>query len=127
MEFIVARDSAASPLSARERFASQVRHLRAQKGFATARSFARALGIEENRYTRYERAESDPSLTLIPNMCEILGVSPNELLGFHDVLDLPAMQRVTVYAAVLTASGGDMLRLEEMALEYRTLRAGLDG
>jgi len=61
----VARDFAASPLSARERFASQVRHLRAQKGFATARSFARALDIEENRYTRYERAEVEPSLTLI--------------------------------------------------------------
>jgi len=89
----VARDFAASPLSARERFASQVRHLRAQKGFATARSFARALDIEENRYTRYERAEVEPSLTLIHKMCVTLQVSPNDLLGYnersHDVLDGP--------------------------------------
>jgi len=27
-----------------------VRHLRAQKAFVTARSFAQALGLEENRY-----------------------------------------------------------------------------
>jgi transcriptional regulator with XRE-family HTH domain len=42
------------------------------------------LGIEENRYTRYERAEVEPSLTLIHRICELLRVSPNELLGFSD-------------------------------------------
>jgi transcriptional regulator with XRE-family HTH domain len=80
----MARDSLASPLPARERFASQVRHLRAQKGFGTARSFARALGIEENRYTRYERAEVEPSLTLIHKTCVTLQVSPSDLFGFPE-------------------------------------------
>jgi len=56
--------------------------LRVQKGFATARQFALALGIEENRYTRYERAEVEPSLTVLLKICETLRVSPNELLGF---------------------------------------------
>ena len=87
----MARDFAASPLPARGRFASQLRDLRAQKGFATARSFSQALGIEENRYTRYERAEVEPSLTLIHKMCVTLQVSPNDLLGYsetlHDGLD----------------------------------------
>jgi transcriptional regulator with XRE-family HTH domain len=53
-----------------------------QRGFQRARHFAESLGIEENRYTRYERAEVEPSLTLIHKMCEMLGVTPNELLGF---------------------------------------------
>jgi len=53
-----------------------------EKGFASARGFARAIGIDENRYTRYERAEVEPSLTLLLKICEILGVSPNDLLGF---------------------------------------------
>ena len=84
----MARDSAASPLPARDRFASQLRHLRAQKGFATARSLAQALGIEENRYTRYERAEVEPSLTLIHRICQTLQASPNDLLGL--AADAPA-------------------------------------
>ena len=41
-----------------------------------------AIGIEENRYTRYERAEVEPSLTVLLKICETLGVSPNDLLGF---------------------------------------------
>jgi len=93
----MALDSAASPLSPRGRFASQLRHLRAQKGFATARAFAQALGIEENRYTRYERAEVEPSLTLIHKMCVTLQVSPNDLLGHnertHHVLDHTTLEQ----------------------------------
>jgi transcriptional regulator with XRE-family HTH domain len=42
------------------------------------------LGIEENRYTRYERAEVEPSLTLIHKICVTLQVSPNDLLGYDE-------------------------------------------
>ena len=69
----------------RARFAQRLKTLRTQRGFDRARYFAKALGIEENRYTRYERAEVEPSLTLIHKMCETLRVSPNELLGLPDV------------------------------------------
>ena len=69
----------------RSQFAQRLKSLRTQRGFDRARYFARSLGIEENRYTRYERAEVEPSLTLIHKMCETLRVSPNELLGFADL------------------------------------------
>ena len=69
----------------RARFAQRLKTLRTQRGFDRARYFAKSLGIEENRYTRYERAEVEPSLTLIHKMCETLQVSPNELLGLPDV------------------------------------------
>jgi transcriptional regulator with XRE-family HTH domain len=69
----------------RSQFAQRLKSLRTQRGFERARFFARSLGIEENRYTRYERAEVEPSLTLIHKMCETLRVSPNELLGFADL------------------------------------------
>ena len=69
----------------RSQFAQRLKNLRTQRGFDRARYFAKSLGIEENRYTRYERAEVEPSLTLIHKMCETLRVSPNELLGFSDV------------------------------------------
>ena len=68
----------------RLRFARRLKDMRTQRGFHRARYFAKSLGIEENRYTRYERAEVEPSLTLIHKMCETLEVSPNELLGFSE-------------------------------------------
>lgn len=67
---------------ARRLFAERLRQLRIENGFPLARQLARALGIEENRYTRYERAEVEPNLTLIRRICETLRVSPNELLGY---------------------------------------------
>jgi transcriptional regulator with XRE-family HTH domain len=68
----------------RAQFAKRLKAMRMQNGFQRARYFAKSLGIEENRYTRYERAEVEPSLTLIHKICEVLRVSPNELLGFHE-------------------------------------------
>src|SRR5262245_39997731 len=68
----------------RSQFAKRLKTMRTQRGFQRARHFARSLGIEENRYTRYERAEVEPNLTLIHKMCETLRVSPNELLGYAE-------------------------------------------
>jgi transcriptional regulator with XRE-family HTH domain len=68
----------------RLQFAKRLKNMRVEGGFQRARYFAKSLGIEENRYTRYERAEVEPSLTLIHKICEILRVSPNELLGFAE-------------------------------------------
>jgi transcriptional regulator with XRE-family HTH domain len=69
----------------RLQFARRLKDMRTRRGFDRARYFAKSLGIEENRYTRYERAEVEPSLTLIHKMCETLRVSPNELLGFGEL------------------------------------------
>jgi transcriptional regulator with XRE-family HTH domain len=73
----------------RSQFAKRLKTMRMQSGFERARYFAKALGIEENRYTRYERAEVEPSLTLIHKICDVLRVSPNELLGFPEQRSSP--------------------------------------
>jgi transcriptional regulator with XRE-family HTH domain len=73
----------------RAEFARRLRTLRAQRGFERARHFAKALGIEENRYTRYERAEVEPNLTLIFEICQKLAVTPNELMGYTEVDEPP--------------------------------------
>jgi transcriptional regulator with XRE-family HTH domain len=73
----------------RLQFAKRLKNMRMENGFQRARYFAKSLGIEENRYTRYERAEVEPSLTLIHKMCEVLRVSPNELLGFPESKSQP--------------------------------------
>jgi len=74
----------------RSLFAKRLKSMRVQNGYQRARYFAKSLGIEENRYTRYERAEVEPSLTLIHKICEVLRVSPNELLGFAEYGGTPA-------------------------------------
>lgn len=66
--------------SARAFFARRLRELRVPKGFKTARSLAAALDIDENRYTRYERAEVEPDLGLLIKICRTLGVTPNDLM-----------------------------------------------
>ena len=73
----------------RAEFARRLRTLRAQRGFERARHFAKALGIEENRYTRYERAEVEPNLTLIFEICQKLAVTPNELMGYAEAGEAP--------------------------------------
>jgi transcriptional regulator with XRE-family HTH domain len=69
-----------SPI-ARQQFARRLREFRVTRGFKTARSLAQALDIDENRYTRYERAEVEPDIKLIQQICETLNLSPNDLLG----------------------------------------------
>jgi len=73
------QDPLASP--ARQDFARRLRELRVPRGFRTARSLARKLEIDENRYTRYERGEVEPDLAMIRRICETLAVTPNDLLG----------------------------------------------
>jgi len=82
MESMVAHDRVIPAV--RLEFAKRLRQLRIEKGFVHAREFARALDIEENRYTRYERAEAEPSFTLIHRICVTLQVSPNDLFGFPE-------------------------------------------
>ncbi len=68
------------PNEVTERFAKRLRATRIGRGFKTARLFARNLGIHENRYTRYERAEVEPDLATFNSICTALEITPNDLL-----------------------------------------------
>ena len=70
-------------------FGKRLRDLREAKGFAAARHFARALGIPENRYTRYERGVSEPNIDLIYRICSTLAISPDELFAAKGNRDAP--------------------------------------
>lgn len=88
-----------SPI-ARQQFARRLREFRVARGFKTARSLARALDIDENRYTRYERAEVEPDIELIQQICETLELSPNDLLGTTSLANhaMAMLPRATVPA-----------------------------
>ncbi len=74
------KETSATP-AIRLNFARRLRELRVLNGYKTARSLARSIGIDENRYTRYERAEVEPDLTLLTILASTLHTTPNELLG----------------------------------------------
>lgn len=96
----------------RTTFAKRLKALRIPRGFSTARSFANALEIDENRYTRYERAEVEPDLSLLVKMCSLLDVTPNDLLdtsvGSHlasSVSDSPSVPILQVMSARRPSNG----------------------
>jgi transcriptional regulator with XRE-family HTH domain len=64
----------------REAFSTRLQGLREAKGYTTARGFSRALQIDEARYSRWERAETEPDISNILRICEVLDIDPNELL-----------------------------------------------
>lgn len=64
------------------RFNEILRNRRVTAGFRAARDFSEALGINENRYSRYERGTSEPSLSMLITISQLLNTTPNDLLGF---------------------------------------------
>lgn len=66
-------------------FAIRLKQLRVLRGFRTARAFAQALEIDENRYTRWERGEVEPSVAMLAKMAEVLSVPVDILVSGGDV------------------------------------------
>ncbi len=72
-------------------FAVRLKQLRVLRGFRTARAFAQALEIDENRYTRWERGEVEPSVAMLAKMADVLNLPVDILVSGGDVaVGLPA-------------------------------------
>lgn len=65
--------------AAREAFARALQMARRRK-HASAAAMARALGVEEETYRRYERAETEPSIAELGRMAQELDVSTDFLV-----------------------------------------------
>lgn len=66
-------------------FAIRLKQLRVLRGFRTARAFAQALEIDENRYTRWERGEVEPSVAMLAKMADVLNLPVDILVSGGDV------------------------------------------
>jgi transcriptional regulator with XRE-family HTH domain len=66
-------------------FSVRLKQLRVLRGFRTARAFAQALEIDENRYTRWERGEVEPSVAMLAKMAEVLNIPVDVLVSGGDV------------------------------------------
>ena len=61
----------------------QVRKYRIQKNMEQ-KALAKALGITANAVSNWEQGRSRPDVALIPQLCEILGISFYEIYGLQD-------------------------------------------
>lgn len=60
-------------------FGKALRKARQRAGYASAQQFAGVIGKEPHTYRHYERGEAEPDFDTLTRMCELLGVTPNEL------------------------------------------------
>lgn len=61
-------------------FGRKLKEAREQAGFETAKEFAEALGIEENRYRHWERGSAQPALPMLARITRLLKVELKELV-----------------------------------------------
>lgn len=65
----------------REPFGVRLRKVRMEKGFSI-RKLAKKIGIEFCRISDYEKGKHIPNVTTLEWICDALGVTATELLGY---------------------------------------------
>jgi transcriptional regulator with XRE-family HTH domain len=63
-----------------KQFGQRLREAREHAGFRSAQQFAGALGSEPHTYRKYERGQAEPNYETLTRICELLDVTPNQLL-----------------------------------------------
>ena len=61
-------------------FSDRLKAARLRAGYAHAKDFADALGVEAPTYRYWERGQAQPDLTTLSRICVLLDVEPNDLL-----------------------------------------------
>ncbi len=61
-------------------FGKTLKTARKRAGYDSAASFANVLGKEPHTYRYWERGEAQPDLETLVRICELLGITPNDLL-----------------------------------------------
>jgi transcriptional regulator with XRE-family HTH domain len=78
----------------RRNFAIRLTTLRKQR-FSNADEFAGLIGIQAQRYRKWEQGKAEPSFAYLLRVCQLLNCTPNYLLlGFFDRYEeLPRVQK----------------------------------
>lgn len=65
-------------------FGKRLRIARIDAGYDQQKMVAEELGIERTRYLKYEHGDSMPPMNVLAQICELLNVSADYLLGLSD-------------------------------------------
>jgi len=61
-------------------FGDRLKQAREAAGYESAQRFSGVLGLEPHTYRKYERGQSEPNYETLTRICELLSVTPNDLL-----------------------------------------------
>lgn len=61
-------------------FGKRLKAARIAAGYSSAQQFAHVLGLEPHTYRKYERGQSEMNYDVLTRTCELLKVTPNDLL-----------------------------------------------
>lgn len=61
-------------------FGTRLRKAREAKGYKSAAAFAGVLNLEPHTYRKYERGAAECNYDTLTRMCELLDITPNDLL-----------------------------------------------
>ena len=61
-------------------FGKRLKAARGRAGYESAQRFAHVLGLEPPAYRKYERGAAEPNFETLTRICELLRVTPNDLL-----------------------------------------------
>ena len=73
-----------------------LRNLREQHGFKSAKKFAELIDVSYTTYMSYESRGSWPSEDILIKISNTLGVTPNDLLGFSNVSEYEECKRIVM-------------------------------
>lgn len=93
-------------------FGDRLRERATQLGISNAEA-ARRVGLDERRYAHYVSGRREPDLATLKSISEVLGTTPNWLLGVADSLEKEP-KKAALISRFTNASSG--MTLEELRL-----------
>lgn len=111
-----------------ESMGNRIQKFRKEKGL-TQEDLAEKLGVSAQAVSKWENDVSCPDITLLPQLCRVLGISADELLSGrnNDVTLVPASQRKDLDELTmrirLSSADGDRVRVN---LPMSLVKVGLE-
>lgn len=107
-------------------FASKLKQRAQELGISNAEA-ARRIGLGERRYANYISGSREPDLATLVKIAEVLGTSPNALLGLDEGKDgeapSPAHTRLVAALNVLDHTTLEIVAVQVEALAKRATKS----
>ena len=109
-----------------EIFSERLRERAKELGLPDA-EIARRAGLQEARYNHYVNARREPDLRTLVRICEVLDLTPNDLLGFGDVADVGDQESDSERSKKRILAALNMLNEEQLSIVAKQVEAFVQG
>lgn len=66
--------------------------------FTSGQQFAGILGVEPHTYRKYERGDAEPNYDMLTRICQLLEITPNDLLPMASQTNVEVPKKKTLMA-----------------------------